>query len=474
MSETTEKTAILELFNLDRNGVQNVSYSNADGSAVIDILLRPDYPSCPDCGCSSPVIKEYQLKKINHSVLSDRKCTLYYHARRYQCPVCHRTYYENNPFAFKKQKISALTVMNILKDLKDPAATFASVAKRYHVSPTTAASIFDSHVLEERRPLPELMCWDENYAFHHLGEDSKYVFVMLDFITQEPIDILPSRRKEYLRSYFLKIPLKERKKVKMIATDMYEEYRGIIHEIFPHCLHSIDHYHLSQELSRKVDRVRIRVMKSVSKYVKGTQIQTDEYYLLKKFSWLVFKRPDAKTKDKKDLFDPGAEKKMNRKLNKLLNFYDIKELMMKIHPDLRKAWDLKDKLVDFYDNNTYDTVQDSLNELIRSFASSGVEEMTEFYRTLKNWKDEIINSFIVVSQRHTVDKGTGQVVVSDVKLNNGLMENRNSIIKTIKKASNGYTNWERFRGRCLYVLRKSAAPRLNPEIPQKTTKKGGN
>ena len=42
------------------------------------------------------------------------------------------------------------------------------------------------------------------------------------------------------------------------------------------------------------------------------------------------------------------------------------------------------------------------------------------------------------------------------------MENRNSIIKTIKKNSNGYANWERFRNRCLYVLRTSALPLLNP------------
>lgn len=470
MSESTEKSAILELFNLDYANVENASYSNQGGTAVVDVLLRPDYPPCPDCGCTSPVIKEYQLKKINHAVLSDRKCLLFYHARRYRCPVCHRTYYEHNPFSFRSQKISALTVMNILKDLKDPAATFSTVAKRYNVSPTTAASVFDSHVLEERHILPELMCWDENYAFYHPGENSKYVFVMLDFISQEPIDILPSRRKDYLISYFLKIPLSERKKVKMIATDMYSEYRWIIRDIFPQAFHSIDHYHLCQELSRKADHVRIRVMKSLPKYVKGTHIQTNEYYLLKTFSWMIFKRPDAKTKDGQYLFDPGSPRRMNRKLNRQLNYYDIKNLMIHIHPDLKKTWDLKDDLVDFYDDSTYENAGENLNKLIRSFASSDVKEMTEFAGTLKNWKEEIINSFIIVGQSHKVDKDTGQVEVSDIKLNNGLMENRNSIIKTIKKASNGYTNWERFRNRCLYVLRKSAVPRLNPVIPEKKIK----
>lgn len=144
---------------------------------------------------------------------------------------------------------------------------------------------------------------------------------------------------------------------------------------------------------------------------------------------MIFKRPDAKDKDGKGLFDPGRKKRMNRKLNKFFNYYDLKSM-------------------------------------IQAFASSEIPEMKEFSRTLISWREEIINSFIVVKQRHTVDKDTGQVV-SDIKLNNGLMENRNSIIKTIKKAANGYTNWDRFRNRCLYVLRRNSYPLLNPVIPPK-------
>jgi transposase len=258
----------------------------------------------------------------------------------------------------------------------------------------------------------------------------------------------------------------------MIATDMYHEYRAIIRKLFPQAYHSVDHYHVSQELSRKVDRVRIRIMKNVPKYVEGKKnTKTDEYYLLKKFNWLIFKREDTRLKDKMFLFDPSRERRMNHKLERMLNFYDIRILIEAIHPDLKAAWRLKDDLVDFYDNNDYESAPDALNTLIRKFYDSGVPEMIEFGRTLRNWKEEIINSFIVVKNRYTVDKDTGQVVVSALKLNNGLMENRNSILKTIKKNSNGYTNWNRFRNRCLYVLRPDAVPSLNPIIPKKVISK---
>ena len=462
MAQSASKCDLLAFFNLENDEIEDILITNEGNLSIVHVSLCADYPPCPVCGNTDVVIKGYELKKISYSILTDRNCILHYKARRYRCPLCGRTYYEHNPFCFKSMKISAMTVMNVLKDLKSQSETFSSVAKRYHISPTSAASIFDTHVMMPRLSLPELMCWDEAYAFFHPGEKSKYVFTILNFASQEPVDILPSRKKEYLTSYFLKIPADERKKVRMIATDMYREYRYIIRSLFPHTIHSVDHYHVSQDISRKVDRVRIRVMKSVDKYIEDTRRETDEYHLLKKFNWLIFKRPDARDKDGNLLFDPSRERLMNKKLRRMLNYYEIKSLIEDIHPDLKTAWKLKDDIVDFYDNNTAETAPAALKELVQRFFHSGIPEMKEAGRTLREWEQEIINSFIVVGQSYKVDKETGQVVVSDQKLNNGLMENRNSILKTIKKNSNGYTNWDRFRNRCLYVLRKDSLPLLNP------------
>ena len=467
MSLNSQQHDILTLFNLESDNVEDISFANEGSNAIIRISLRANYPPCPDCGNKHVLIKGYETKKINHGILTDRKCILYYKARRYRCPVCRRTFYEHNPFTFSSMKISALTVMNVLRDLKNQCETFTSVAQRYHISPTSVASIFDQHVQMPRLSLPELMAIDETYAFHHRGENSKYVFTMLDYNNCIPVDILPSRRLDYLRNYYLNIPVEERRNVRMIATDMYHEYRTMIHEIFPDSIHCVDHFHVIQELSRKTDSVRIRVMRSVPKYITGTHSLTSEYYLLKKFNWLIFKRNDALDSHKKPLFDPNRERIMNHKLQRMLNYYDIRELIEAIHPDLKAAWRLKDDIVDFYDDNTYSSAQMALNDMISRFFHSGIPEMISFGRTLRNWDREIINSFIVVGVRHRIDKETGQVVISDQKLNTNLMENRNSIIKTIKKNANGYANWHRFRNRCLYVLRPDSLPVLNPLAPRK-------
>ena len=73
--------------------------------------------------------------------------------------------------------------------------------------------------------------------------------------------------------------------------------------------------------------------------------------------------------------------------------------------------------------------------------------MNDFANTLINWKNEVVNSFIVVN-----DDGR--------TITNAIIENRNKSIKTIKRNANGYTNWERFKNRVMYSINKSATHRL--------------
>ena len=53
------------------------------------------------------------------------------------------------------------------------------------------------------------------------------------------------------------------------------------------------------------------------------------------------------------------------------------------------------------------------------------------------------------------------------KMNNAIIENRNSIIKCIKKNANGYTNWTRFRNRVLYVLDRNSSYSMYPMKKEK-------
>ena len=83
-----------------------------------------------------------------------------------------------------------------------------------------------------------------------------------------------------------------------------------------------------------------------------------------------------------------------------------------------------------------------LDELIIKFHNSKIDEYYKSYKLLKNWRQEIINSF------HRIN---GHVI------SNGGMERANRDIKTIIRHAYGFTNFSRLRNRIMYVKNDDAS-----------------
>ena len=448
---------ILKFFNLDRENIQNFSITHAKDGIAIHVRLNSKPHICPVCLQKSQKVKDYVPKRITHSILNGQKCYILYDARRYQCPHCRKIFYENNPFSIGGQRVSVTTVYNILKDLKEPTETFTSVAKRHNVSKTTAVNIFDKNIHVSRRPLPECLGIDEVYAFK--SDHSQYVCVLVDCATQQVVDILPSRKKDYLVKYFELIPEEERRNVKYCSFDMWQTYRVVSKQVFPEVTCMLDRFHVVQELNRCVNRVRIDTQnkyystikklkkKDESELTHDERLELDNaqkhYYVLKKFNWLLTSNAgDAK------IADPNIEKKYNKTLKGYYNYYDLYDYMIADDPDLDIAYCLKYDMNEFYRKCTYKNAAQKLDELIIEFRTCQIESMSKFANTLVRWKPEIINSFIII-------KSTGK------RMNTAIVENRNKTIKLIKHSSNGYQNWERFRNRVLLCLNSDELININ-------------
>lgn len=449
----------LAAFDLDRANIKMIDIYHEDGTLIIYLELNAQIHTCPVCQSPTDKVKGYHLKKIKHSILNPVPCIIHYRARRYVCPVCGKTFYEHNPISFQGLKISAATVYNVLQELKRPEATFTYVAHKYNISPSSVSNIFDNYIHIPRRVLPECISFDETYAFK--SDDSDYIMVLLDYTNKKIIDVLPSRRKRYLSDYFFKIPIDEREKVKYCSYDMWETYRSISKLMFPNSVGIVDKFHILADFSKRVHSVRINVMKnnklvydafhlkkkelekqnqklSPEEYEKYTEAYKN-YYLLKKFNFLLFSNNPEYT-------NPNREKKYNKVLGRYCNFYDLYEMLLSIDSLLKEAVEIRDDLHRFYSQCTYENAKNELESFIITCRSSRIRNIQDFANTLVNWKNEIINSFIIIP---TINR----------KMNNGLIENRNKSIKLLKHSSNGYTNWSRFRNRVLYTL--------NDDIPIK-------
>lgn len=451
---------IITMLDLDRAGIKSIEVHHNGEEMIVDVVLNVAEHICPICNTSTSKIKGYSIKHINHSALNTTKCIIRYHARRYICPCCGKTFQENNPFAYNGSNISLVTVYNVLKDLKNPELTFTYVAKKHYISPSSVCNIFDKKINIPRGTLPECICFDEVYAFK--GDKSNYCCVLLDYASGNIIDLLPSRRKNDLSSYFFNIPLKERETVRYVSYDMWQTYRIIGKIYFPNSVGILDKFHVLQEFTKRFSQARIRQMNYFKKEKDKLLEESKElrrinqkpspdkqerlsnaiqyYYLYKKFSWVLLS-------NNKSINDPNQEKKFNRVLNRYCNLYDIFDLIRNSNNEMKEAIELKEILYDFYRKSTIDNAEAHLNEVIQAFKESSLKEIQSFHKTLSQWKIEIINSFIIMPS-------------TKKKINNALIENRNKTIKTIKRTSNGYLNWERFRNRCLYCINSDEGLRL--------------
>lgn len=452
MSTTNIDNDTLIALDLQRADVKSLNIYHDGTSLIADLELNIKPHACPICSTQTTKVKAYQLKTIKHSILQNTSCTIHYRARRYICPFCGKTFYEHNPFTQKGSKISVATVYNVLQDLKNPALTFSYVASKHNISSSSVANIFDKGVHISRRPLPECINFDETYAFK--SNNSNYICVLVDYKDKKLIDILPSRRKSDLIDYFLAIPLEERKRVKYASFDMWVTYRTVSQLMFPNCKMIVDKFHVLQDFTRRATKIRVRIMNQHKKVKDSLEqeakalkevnqvlppekqeelvIAKKNYYILKKFEWMIFSK-------NKEILNPNMIKRYNHVLNQYCNLYDLFTILENTHPDMSEMIDLKDALYKFYEKCTYEEAKTKINDLIIAFRCSKVKELTEFANLLTQWKNEIINSFIIIP-------GIGR------KMNNALIENRNKTIKLLKHSSNGYTCWDRFRNRVLYTL----------------------
>ena len=403
-------------------------YDPSTNNHIIKLKLNKDeHMYCPHCGLvNSFKPRGSKTQNINHSSAIEDNITIKLTRRVFLCE-CGHTFKEPNPFTDSKRKNTVQREVKILMALKDINKSFSDVANEFNVSITTVQNIFDAKVDIKRQTLTEVLCVDEVYS-KHCGFH-KYCFITYSPQLDKILDVLPSRNKEDLCGYFGKIPLEERKRVKFFSMDLYEVYRQVANLCFPNALICADHFHVIKNLTDNFNSARIRIMKEYE-YLKG---QNDNWYWLYKKYW------------KKLLKDPsklGYKKFRVTKSGMYLSEHKIVDYMLSIDSDLKDAYELLNEYRNFNSVATINNAAELLDELIIKFHNSKINEYYKSYKLLKNWRQEIINSF------HRIN---GYVI------SNGGMERANRDIKTIIRHAYGFKNFSRLRNRIMYIKNDDAS-----------------
>ena len=440
---------IISTWNL--SSIKNIDFnkttiSNVNGIPTLDLYLTNNIENC--CWCESDGIIVLGTKKqtIKHVLSNGSYAEVIFHRRKFKCPWCLRTFYECLGEFLSAKGISIYLELAILESIKNLTLTYKMIAKNYNVSDTFVRDVFDKHVNVRPLQLPEVLSIDEIYA--RKLTKTKYSCVLMDPMKNKIIDILYSRRKDELVPYFSRKSKEEKSVVKYFICDLNNTYRSIAYKYLRNITVAADSFHVIKNLGDEFRKIRIRVMK----FHEEMRNQTMEYWLLKKFHWML----------EKNLDDVKKEYYEFRKWGMCLSKHQILTYMLEADEELSRAYYLKETYRDFnrYYKITSDEeriyVEQRLDELINAFIKTQSPELRKFGYTLSNWRLEIINSFIYIN---------------GWRLSNSKAENYNGQIKKLMSISCGFTNFERTRARLIYSINKDYPFALSKKYPSRNAKK---
>ena len=271
---------ILTLLSIPCEEVSDVEIiSDTKEITYVDIELKDNRSNCPFCFQNNIVIKDYYKVKIKNSIIRKHKLYVEIRMRRYKCKCCNKTFKQNFNFYDNNQCISKHTKQLVQSMLMD-RISMEYIAKELDINKKTVINILDSMPEPQRLKLPNVICLDEFHFSNANHKAGKYPCVISNPFNTELIDIVESRRKDYLIDYFQHISFKERNNVKYFISDMNETYRSIYKIFFKDAIHIVDHFHIIKLFTEAIQKIRIKIMKSYTSDCK-------EYKYLKK-NWKLF------------------------------------------------------------------------------------------------------------------------------------------------------------------------------------------
>lgn len=284
------------------------------------------------------------------------------------------------------------------------------------------------------------MCFDEKHINGTITKNN-YLFVITDFLKNNIYDILPSRHKNVISNYFKKIPYQIRDNVQYIVIDMWETYKDVANIYFKNAKIAIDSFHVMNLINKAMQTVRISVMQKFNNNAEEIENNHDYYYMLKKFKYFLVTEFDDITN--KPIFV--------HKFNYHMTKHQVLKYLLDIDPKIKEAYYLTSRYREFNKTANINNCAMELEILLDNFYDTEIKEFNEVAKTISHWKEYILNSFITVESEDSEDKKIMR------RLSNGPAEGINAKLEIINTNGFGYTNFERFRKRCIYSINKNVA-----------------
>lgn len=209
---------------------------------------------CSGCGRKFREFYDVSERAVWDLPWSAFQTTVYIEICRVKCPEC----------GVKREKVLQLPSKAPFSKRFEEAvgeacesASARQVARRFHLPASTVRAI-DLRYLERwaaarRKPALRQMGIDELY----LGKKQKFVTVVSNLESQEPLWFGEERKKETLDEFFrTQLSRKQRARIEAACLDMWKPYRLSLEDWVPGCRLVYDKFHVLQHANAAIDEVR--------------------------------------------------------------------------------------------------------------------------------------------------------------------------------------------------------------------------
>lgn len=384
---------IEELFELKGAILENIK--STEESLNIFISMKKEPHTCPCCSFPTERVHDYRTQIIKDVPFLHKATFIHLRKRRYVCPHCGKRFFEKIPFLPKYQRTTNRLWAFILSRFTE-VSSLKSIAKLTSLSQATIGRILDK--IDYGLPsLPKVIAFDE---FKGNANGEKFQFILTNPKAKKVLDILPSRKADYLYSYFSKF--KDRNNVQYVVIDMSTAFKAVSKHCFPNAKIIADKYHVIRQVTWAFERTRKKVQQN---------FEPSRRKYFKRSRTLLLKSQD-KLKD--------------YEWQQVLN-------MLSLSKELSQAYYLKNEFYSLMKEKDSYKFTKRMNNWIMMAQSFECKEFNNCCKTFIDWFDEIRNGII-----------TGYT--------NGYTEGCNNKIKVIKRVSYGVRNFKRFRARIMHSL----------------------
>lgn len=409
--------------------VNVLDVTEADTHLRVMIETRGPRPSCLTCG-SAVRVKDRDIVELVDLPCFGRPAVLAWRKIRWTCPAGCGSFTEQAPaIAAARLKLSdragRWATVQVGRHGRSVSEVAADLGCGWH--PVMDAVVAYGQALVDdpaRFGDVSALGLDETLRCR-LGEwrRQQWTTQIVDVQAGQLLDVVAGRTAAGPISWLQDQPAEWREQVKWATLDLSGPYRKVFDVMLPDAVQVADPFHLVRLANTKLDECRRRVQNETV----GHRGRKDDP---------LYRARRLLTKAHERLDDRGTDKLVG-----LLNAGDPRG-------EVRMTWHAKETIRSIYAIGDHDTACEFVDQLIDDLADRSMPvEVRSLGRTIARWRDQI------VAWHHA-------------RVSNGPTEAVNNLVKRVKRAAFGITNFRNYRIRALLYAGKPNWPLLATITPR--------